>query len=176
MIIAAQQLMAPPTKKCKHKSSGPAGVQKETPPFGGNCLTTTTPHVQSPSAQRYVFKELTGAIKVCAGCRLGYSNRSPPFDACLVHQETRKIKNSLTHQDMTVTVNAHYHATASCVQIRDPKFYGVPFVSKFVFSVVCDNVTLPESIAVIYRSYHWKSSHKSLGMQSFLQALYCYLW
>ena len=49
-------------------------------------------------------------------------------------------------------------------------------MSKFVFSVVCDNVTLPESIAVIYPSYHWKSSHESLGIQSRLQALYFYLW
>ena len=57
----------------------------------------------------------------------------------------------------------------------DALSYGVPFVSKFFFSVVCDNVTLPESIAVIYPSYHWKSFHESLGIQSCLQALYCYL-
>ena len=44
------------------------------------------------------------------------------------------------------------------------------------FSVVCDNVTLPESITVIYPFYHWKSSHESLEIQSCLQALFCYLW
>ena len=35
------------------------------------------------------------------------------------------------------------------------------------FSVVCDNVTLPESIAVIYPFYHWKSSHESLNTKLF---------
>ena len=48
-------------------------------------------------------------------------------------------------------------------------YYEVPFVSKFVFSVDCDNVTLPESIAVtgIYPFNHWKSSHESLNTELF---------
>ena len=71
--------------------------------------------LQSPSVQPYVLKELTGLIKVCTGCRLGYSNRNPPFDVCLVHQETRAIKNPVTKQDMIVPVDAHYHVTAHCV-------------------------------------------------------------
>ena len=58
-----------------------------------------------------MFKDLTTMIKVCAGCRLGYSNRKPPFDICLVHKETRIIKNPLNLKDMNVVVNAHYHVT-----------------------------------------------------------------
>ena len=80
--------------------------------------------LQSHSAQPYILKELTGLIKICPGCRLGYINRSPPFqfDVCLVHQETRTIKNSVTKQDMIVPVNAHYHVTAHCVRMKDSAF------------------------------------------------------
>ena len=48
----------------------------------------------SPSSQPYYFKILTPQIKVCAGCRLGYTNREPPYDVCLVHKVTRNILTS----------------------------------------------------------------------------------
>ena len=76
----------------------------------------------SPSAQPYTFKLLTASIKVCAGCRLGYVNRFPPYDICIVHNETRPIKNPQTNEDMIVPVSAHYHASKSCILLKDPKF------------------------------------------------------
>ena len=48
----------------------------------------------SPLSQPYYFKVLTPQIKVCAGCRLGYTNREPPYDVCLVHKVTRNILTS----------------------------------------------------------------------------------
>lgn len=79
-------------------------------------------HLLSPSSQPYTLKQLTIAIIVCAGCRLGYVNRSPPYDVCVVHQETKQIKNPLTQKDMTVAVNAHYHASKSCIQMVNSSF------------------------------------------------------
>ena len=70
---------------------------------------------------------------------------------CLVHQETRTIKNPLTHQDMTVTVNAHYHATASCVQIRDPKF-------------TADQLKIPTHLQ---RKMYGNPAYKALILQEF---------
>ena len=78
--------------------------------------------ILSPSAQPYTFKLLNGSIKVCAGCRLGYINQFPPYNICIVHKETRPIKNALTKADIIVPVNAHYHAAKSCIMLKDPTF------------------------------------------------------
>ena len=91
------------------------------------CAATTSstmPEVSlpSPSSQPYLFKLLTASIKVCAGCRLGYVNRSPPYDVCIVHQETRPIQNPKTKEKILVPVNAHYHASKSCILLKDSKF------------------------------------------------------
>ena len=63
-------------------------------PHSANNAAVSPPVFQSPAAQPYMFKDLTAMIKVCAGCRLGYSNRKPPFDICLVDKETRIIKKN----------------------------------------------------------------------------------
>ena len=76
----------------------------------------------SPSSQPYYFKMLTPQIKVCAGCRLGYTNREPPYDVCVVHQESRNILNPQNKQYMQIPVNAHYHVTKSCIVITNPSF------------------------------------------------------
>ena len=76
----------------------------------------------SPSAQPYIFKSLTASIKVCAGCRFGYIDRSPPYDICIVHKETRPINNPHTNEVMILPVHAHYHASKSCILLKDPKF------------------------------------------------------
>jgi hypothetical protein len=78
--------------------------------------------LQSPGGQPYYLKCLTNQIKVCAGCRLGYSNRNPPYDICVVHRESRNILNPLTKQNMNVPVNVHYHATVQCIVMKDKAF------------------------------------------------------
>ena len=91
--------------------------------FSNSASSATSADVlPSSSAQPYTFKLLTASIKVCAGCRLGYFNRSPPYDICIVHKETRPIKNPQTNEDIIVPVNAHYHASKSCILLKDPKF------------------------------------------------------
>ena len=86
-------------------------------------LTVIQPsQLQSPANQPYYLKCLTNQIKVCAGCRLGYSNRNPPYDICVVHRESRNILNPLTKQNMNVPVNVHYHATIQCIMIKDQAF------------------------------------------------------
>ena len=104
-----------------------------TTPSSNTVATSTPSHQQqssssvpaslpSPAAQPYYVKLLNGHIKVCAGCRLGNANRNPPFDICIVHQETRPITHPVTKEKMNMPVNAHYHVTKECIQRNDPKF------------------------------------------------------
>ena len=83
---------------------------------------SVVPSLPSPSAQPYYVKLLNGHIKVCAGCKLGYANRDPPFDICIVHQETRPIPHPTTKEVMHMPVNVHYHASRECIQCKDPRF------------------------------------------------------
>ncbi len=85
-------------------------------------VTTSSSVLLLPSSQPYFFKALTPQIKVCAGCRLSYSNRKMPYDVCVVHKETRSILNPQNNHPMLIPVNAHYHATKSCLMKSNPNF------------------------------------------------------
>ena len=136
MATMVNHPVLPPAKRTNKTGQQAAGSESLNLPQQNSLITTSiarcqqqqqlteAPILRSPSAQPYIFKVLTASIKVCAGCRLGYNNRSPPFDVCLVHQETRSITNPLTHLNMTVPVNAHYHASASCIRMKNPSFTG----------------------------------------------------
>ena len=64
-------------------------AQLQSPPASQQQLPPSQSQLQSPASQPYYFKVLTNQIKVCAGCRLGYYNRVPPYDICVVHRESR---------------------------------------------------------------------------------------
>jgi hypothetical protein len=75
--------------------------------------------VYSPAGtQPYLLKMLTKNIKVCAGCRLGYNNTVPPYDMCIVHEETRPVPG----KSFNTKTNVHYHANPQCIWYKDPSF------------------------------------------------------
>ena len=45
-----------------------------------------------------------------------------PYDICVVHKETRSILNPQNNEPMNIPVNAHYHATKSCLLKSNPNF------------------------------------------------------
>ena len=84
--------------------------------------STSTPVLTSPKTQPFTLKLLMPNIKICAGWRLGYQPRTPPYDICIVHPETRQILNQATGCMMTVGINAHYHVGTDCIKFQFPDF------------------------------------------------------
>ena len=70
----------------------------------------------------YYLKMLTKQIKVCKGCRHGYdkdvSVPNPPYNVCVAHEESIVL---LSAAYATKTV-AYYHASPTCIWIKDPTF------------------------------------------------------
>ena len=72
----------------------------------------------------------TPAIKICAGCRKGYTQAPdgkgclpPPNDLCLVHKEQHLYYNIVNvRQQLSSLSNVHYHANITCPKIRFPSF------------------------------------------------------
>lgn len=96
---------------------------------------TVAPRVSRRSTQPTVVvshpfevKILTPAIKVCAGCRNGYTRGTdgtapPPMDLCLVHKEQHLYYNVVNaKQQLSSLSNVHYHANTSCPKMRFPDF------------------------------------------------------
>ena len=73
-----------------------------TPSHQQQSTSSVSASLPSPAAQPYYIKVLNGHIKVWAGCRLGYANRNPPFDICIVHRETRPITHPVTKEKMNM--------------------------------------------------------------------------
>ena len=74
------------------------------------------------NASSFQVKFLTGAIKVCAGCRNGYQRGPdgkglppPPYDLCLVRKEQHLFYNVASgRQQLSALRNVHYHANLTC--------------------------------------------------------------
>jgi len=78
----------------------------------------------------FEVKFLTPLIKICAGCRKGYSRGAdgksclpPPQDLCLVHKEQHLYYNVVNcKQQLSSLTNVHYHANLNCLRARFPSF------------------------------------------------------
>lgn len=92
--------------------------------------STSIPVLASPKTQPFSLKLLTPSIKICAGCRLGYDPRAPPYDICITHPETRQMLNQATGCMMTVGTNAHYRVGSDYIKPRfhnfDPSHLIIP--------------------------------------------------
>ena len=106
--------------------------------------------------QPFEVKFLTGHIKICAGCRQGYTrgrdgkSLPPPDDLCLVHKEQHWYYNVVNNrQQLSSLSNVHYHLDVSCVKLRYPEFNPL-------------TVQIPPNVRA-----HLQPSHKTLIFQTF---------
>ena len=81
------------------------------------------------SSYPFDVKFLTPAIKICAGCRSGYTrapdgkNCPAPHDLCLVHKEQHLYYNTVNaRQQLSSLSNVHYHVNVKCPRIRFMNF------------------------------------------------------
>ncbi len=86
--------------------------------------TSYSPH----GIQPYNLKMLTKKIRVCSGCRLGYSNETrvpePPYNMCVSHEQSYEVSPRSQQASSTFTTKTivHYHANPDCIWKKNPNF------------------------------------------------------
>ena len=82
----------------------------------GSHVSISVASYSPAGTQPYFLKMLTKNIKVCAGCRLGYSNTLPPYDICIAHEETRQVPGKSFNAKTTMRIHSAYGLTF-CLKI-----------------------------------------------------------
>ena len=111
------QSMQGSSRDSPYSSHAGAYLQGSYPPYIPS--TSYSPH----GIQPYSLKMLTKQIRVCSGCRLGYSNEirvpEPPYNMCVSHEEPFEVRSQ---QAFTTKTIVHYHANPDCIWKKNPNF------------------------------------------------------
>ena len=65
---------------------------------------------------------IKGNIATCIGCNNRYTNKQPPNDLCIKHQEWRQFTPQGTDSPQSKFSNVYYHCRPECVWLRYPDF------------------------------------------------------
>ena len=65
---------------------------------------------------------IKGNISTCFGCHNKYTNKQPPNDLCIRHQEWRQYTPQGSDLPQAKFTNAYYHCKPECVWLRHPDF------------------------------------------------------
>ena len=70
----------------------------------------------------YTLSFIKGNISMCIGCHNRYTNKHPPNDLCIKHQEWRQFTPYGTDSPQSKFSNVYYHCRPECVWLRCPDF------------------------------------------------------
>jgi len=70
----------------------------------------------------YTLSFIKGNISMCIGCHNRYTNKQPPNDLCIKHQEWRQFTPQGTDSPQSKFSNVYYHCRPECVWLRCPDF------------------------------------------------------
>lgn len=65
---------------------------------------------------------IRGNISTCIGCHNRYTNKQPPNDLCIRHQEWRQYTPQGADLPQSKFANVYYHCKPDCVWLRCPNF------------------------------------------------------
>ena len=93
-----------------------------------NLAPVFSPYGPTVPATPFLLKFLNHMLKVCAGCRGGYSKKAdgslldPPYDICVSHETVITLTNPVDKSPFKKPTKEHFHAHPSCIFMVYPAF------------------------------------------------------